>query len=165
MPPKKRIKSSRLKASLPFGLGEIEFEIDDTQQRAAWNLYVELVTRIAVQPLGRNEGLMGEALTSLHALFGTTREILKEAGPEVGAAGNTVGGIAIAVLNQGLRPFLAKWHPLLQSWELQRVSGVSPMEHEDGWAESSRLRDELEVLRQELAQYASALAHIAGVEQ
>jgi len=67
---------------------------------------------------------------------GTTREVLKAAGPDVGASRDSVGGIAIAyggryaiaVLNNGLRPFLAKWHPLLQAWEARRPLGVSPKE-------------------------------------
>jgi hypothetical protein len=117
---KKRIKATKLSLNLPFDLGGIELEPDETQQRAAWKLYIELTTRIAVQPLSLDEGLMREALTSLYSLFGTTRDVLKEAGPEVGAAPDTVGGIAIAVLNRGLRPFLAKWHPRLQDWEAQR---------------------------------------------
>ncbi len=151
--------------SLPFGIGSVEWEVDQKQSRAAWSLYVELVTRIAVEPLKADEGLVREALNSLYSLFGTTREILKEAGPDVGASKNSVGGIAIAVLNKGLRPFLAKWHPLLQAWEAKRPSNLSPKEHEQQWSEEEKLRDELEELRQDLKQYAHALAEIAGVEE
>ena len=162
---KKRVKATKLSLNLPFDLGGIELEPDETQQRAAWKLYVELTTRIAVQPLALDEGLVREALNSLYSLFGTTRDVLKEAGPEVGAAPDTVGGIAIAVLNRGLRPILAKWHPRLQAWEAQRPPNVSPKEHELKWPEEQQLRTELEKLRAELTQYASALADIAGVKE
>ncbi|MCV3217246.1 hypothetical protein OGM63_27680 [Plectonema radiosum NIES-515] len=37
-------------------------------------------------------------MNSLYSLFGTTREVLKAAGPDVGASRDSVGGIAIAVL-------------------------------------------------------------------
>jgi hypothetical protein len=103
-------------------------------------------------------------LNSLYSLFGTTREILKEAGPDVGASRNSVGGIAIAVLNRGLRRFLAKWHPRLQVWEAKRPADVSPKEYEQQWTEEPELRRELEALRQDLSRYALALAEIAGVE-
>lgn len=76
-----------------------------------------------------------------------------------------MGGIAIAVLNNGLRPFLAKWHPLLQAWEARRPVGVSPKEHEQSWSEEPKLRSELEALRGGLEEYAKALAKIAGVEE
>ena len=110
--------------NLPFGIGGVKWGVDETQTRAAWSLYVELVTRIAVEPLQEDQGLVREALNSLYSLFGTTREILKDAGPNVGASINSVGGIAIAVLNLGLRPFLAKWHPLLQVYEAKRPSDI-----------------------------------------
>lgn len=85
----------KVSVSLPFGIGSAEWQADDTERRAAWSLYVELVTRIAVQSLEIDEGLLREALNSLYSLFGTTRQVLKEAGPDVGAAHNSVGGIAI----------------------------------------------------------------------
>ncbi len=158
-------KWKKVSVSLPFGIGSAEWEVDPTERRAAWSLYVELVTRIAVQPLDTNEGLMREALNSLYSLFGTTRAILKEAGPDVGASHDSVGGIAIAVLNYGLRPVLAKWHPLLQTWEAQRPPHLSPKEHERNWSEEPKLRVELELLRRDLEQYADALAVIAGVKE
>jgi hypothetical protein len=158
-------KLTKVSVSLPFGIGSAEWETDPTERKAAWSLYVELVTRIAVQPLESSEGLLREALNSLYSLFGTTREILKQAGPDVGASHDSVGGIAIAVLNNGLRPVLAKWHPLLQTWEAQREPNVSPKEHERNWSEEKQLRAELEALRQDLEQYAHALAIIAGVQE
>ncbi|MDZ7960725.1 MAG: hypothetical protein RMY34_23060 [Aulosira sp. DedQUE10] len=165
MPKHDGAKLKKVAVSLPFGIGSAEWEADPTERRAAWSLYVELVTRIAVQPLESSEGLLREALNSLYSLFGTTREILKQAGPDVGASHDSVGGIAIAVLNNGLRPVLAKWHPILQTWEAQRQSDVSPKDHERKWSEEANLRTELEALRQDLEQYAHALAIIAGVKE
>ncbi len=125
-----RAKLKKVLVSLPFGLGSAEWEADSTQRRAAWALYVELVTRVAVQELANDAGLVREAMNSLYTIFGTTREILREAGPDVGASRESVGGLAIAVLNPGLRPFLTKWHPMLQVWEAQRLEKTSPKEHE-----------------------------------
>ena len=152
-----------ISVSLPFGIGSVKWKVEQTQRKAAWSLYVELVTRIAVEPLEADEGVVREALNSLYSLFGTTREILKEAGANVGASVNSVGGIAIAVLNRGLRPFLSKWHPLLQAWEAKRPSDLSPKEHEQQWSKEAELRKELEKLRKDLNQYANALAVMAGV--
>ena len=156
---------NKVSLGLPFGLGNVEFVRNETQVRAAWSLYVELVTRIAVQTLSQDEGLYREALNSLYSLFATTREILKEAGPSVGASQKSVGGLAIAVLNKGLRPFLAEWHPRLQDWEGQRLSAVSPKVHELNWSEVANFQAELTELRENLIVYAKALAKIAGVEE
>lgn len=164
MPKKDPAILKQVTVSLPFGIGSASWESDPTERKAAWELYIELVTRIAVQPLATEEGLIREGLNSLYSLFGSTREILRKAGPDVGASRESVGGIAIAVLNNGLRPFLSKWHPLLQEWEAIKSSEVSAIAHEKDWSEEPGLRQELENLRKGLEEYADALAEIAGVE-
>lgn len=151
--------------SLPFGIGSASWEADPTERNAAWELYVELVTRVAVQSLHPQEGLVREAMNSLYSLFGSTREVLRKAGPGVGASHDSVGGIAIAVLNNGLRPFLSKWHPLLQEWEEKKPNGTSPQAHEKDWDQEMTVRGELDALRGDLEQYANALAEIAGVTE
>src|SRR3954454_6461879 len=82
MPRRKQFKVS---LNLPFGLGGVEqtWEPNDAERRAAWELYVELATRVATVSLPADAGLQREALTSLYALFGVTREILRRYGPEV----------------------------------------------------------------------------------
>lgn len=160
----KKVKATKLVVSLPFKLGKIELEPDEAQQRAAWELYVELSTRISVQPLAHNEGLLREALSSLYSIFEITREILRKAGPSVAKGKNSLGPVAIEVLNVGLRPFLVKWHPLLQSYEEERSTGISPYDHEASWDNASELRDELNQLREQMIIYVNALAKIAGID-
>ncbi len=158
-------KLAKVSVSLPFGLGSAEWESDPTERRAAWSLYVELVTRIAVEQLSVAEGIDREALSSLHALFGVTREVLTTAGPDVGASRESVGGIAISVLNVGIRPFLTKWHPELEEWESRRSSGVSAREHERAWPRHGAFREELAQLTRDLSLYADALGSVAGVKR
>jgi hypothetical protein len=164
MPKADPAKLKKVSVSLPFGLGSAEWEADPTERRAAWELYIELVTRVAIEPLSEDEGVLREAMASLYSLFATTRGILKAAGPDIGATVDYVGGVAIAVLNRGIRPFLTKWHPRLQAWEACRASNVSAQDHERAWPEKANCRRELEELRKGLEQYARALAAIAGVD-
>lgn len=165
MTKKDRVVAKKLTVSLPFGIGALELETDQAERRAAWELYIELVTRVAVQPLEADQGSLREALDSLYQLFPRTRDILKQAGPDVGAAIDSVGGIAIAVLNQGLRPFMTKWHQKLKDWEVQRAPNVSPRDHENAWAECQAMRGELAQLRADLEQYAKALADVVGIKE
>jgi hypothetical protein len=161
----------KINVGLDLGILSIdgEWQADETQILAAWELYVELVTRIAVQPLGPDDGLVREALTSLHALFGETRRILRARGPGVARAASkgslTLGAIAVDVLNAALRPFLAKWHALLQTHEETRRADVSPREHERTWPAHETFRKELAVLRGRLSAYADLLADAAGVQK
>jgi hypothetical protein len=161
---KNNVKAKKLTVGLPFNLGSLEFENDESQRRAAWSLYVELSTRIAVQPLEEGEGVLREALTSLYNVFGITREILRNAGPEIAKGPKSFGALAIDVLNKGLRPFLVKWHPLLKSYEEKKPANLSTLEHELAWVQSKELRRELNLVREQMVIYVEALAKIAGIE-
>jgi hypothetical protein len=61
------LKSVEVNLSLPFGVGGLRgvWQPDQEEQKAAWEMYVELITRIAVVELGPSEGLLREALSSL----------------------------------------------------------------------------------------------------
>jgi hypothetical protein len=61
------LKAIKIKFSLPW-IGEIggEWEPDESEVKAAWELYVELVTRISVVELKPGQGLLREALGSLY---------------------------------------------------------------------------------------------------
>jgi hypothetical protein len=162
MPKEPPARLKKVSVGLPFGMGQAEWQADDTEIRAAWNLYVELVTRVAVEALDEQNGSLREALNSLYQLFPQTREILRTAGPSIGARMPSIGGLAIAVLNDGLRPFMTKWHPELAHWESQRPATTSPRDHERSFPGARALREDLRVLQIELRRYAEALGRISG---
>jgi len=143
------------------------WEPNDDERKAAWELHVELVTRIAVVPLGTEEGLMREALTSMYSLFATTREILRRYGPDVAEpkpdGQYSFGVLAVAMLNYALRPTLARWHPALEDWEATRPTGRSHGEHERAWDRAQEFRAALDAARDVLAQYARLMADACGV--
>ena len=125
---------------------ELSFQEDDKD--AAWELYVEMLTRIVTQPLPSEAGDEKTALDSVYSLFSTTREILRRRGR------GTIqfSKVAIPVLNQVVRPFTAKWH---------RESLIGAFSDEIKQAE---FRHELRFLQGDLRNYNRMLADIAGVE-
>lgn len=68
--------------------------------------FVELLTRITMQPLSDEDGVEQTALDSIHALFEITRQTLKTHGRSC----IEFTRIAVIVLNQVVRSFTAKWH-------------------------------------------------------
>ena len=125
---------------------DISFQPDDKD--AAWELYIEMLTRIVTQELPREAGDEKTALDSVYSLFPTTREILRRRGRGT----LQFSKVAIPVLNQVVRPFTAKWH---------RVSLAGEF---DDTAKSQEFRRELAELQFELREYNRMLAEIAGVE-
>jgi hypothetical protein len=160
--------SKLVKVAVKLPWVEGTWEADRSQQLAAWEMYVELVTRISVQPLGDDDGLLREAFNSLYALFGETRRVLREHGPGVAIPEKrgrlSFGAIAVDILNRALRPFLAKWHPLLKAHEAaSRPPETSDRAHERAWSENANVRRELKALQATLTVYADLLAEACGI--
>ena len=88
-----RFHLEKVRLSPLIGMVEITFTAHDKD--AAWELYVEMLTRIVTQPLPYNVGDDRTALDSVYALFPITREILRTHG-----RGTTqFSKVAIPVLN------------------------------------------------------------------
>ncbi|MGW3412430.1 hypothetical protein [Streptomyces sp. NBC_00243] len=140
---------------------------NDAERRAAWDLYVELITRVTIVPIGQDEGLLREALTSIYSVFTSARDILKRYGPEVAEPKKNgqynFAFLAIAILNYELRPILSRWHPQLEEWEAMRGVTVSRREHEAAWSQNTELRQELSRMRQAVMLYANTLGTACGV--
>ncbi len=135
-----------LKINLKFL--EMNWEPSTADQDAAWELYVEMLTRIATQHLLPAHGDEQTALESIHKLFDITRGILRTSGREC----MNFSKVAVVVLNQVVRPFSAKWH--------KEVLAKAFYDK----AKCDEFREELASLQKELRKYTTALADIAGVE-
>lgn len=155
---KSKVKATKLVVGLPFNLGSLEIEPDEVERNAAWELYVELVTRVTTQVIDPGEGVRRESLKSLHYIFDITRQILKKSGPSVAQGPNSFGAIAIEVLNKGIRPFLTEWHPKLLAYEDMKVR-----EYQYVWEYADTFDLELSNLQEQIMVYINVLAKIAGV--
>lgn len=126
---------------------EMEWKPADADKDAAWELYVELLTRVTTQALDPKQGTEESALSSIHSIFMTTREVLKHHGRGCVAFSK----VAVVILNQVIRPFTAKWHPFFEQKTLDAAA-------------IKEFRDELAALQRNLIAYTHMLADIAGVE-
>ena len=126
----------------------LEIDFNENDRDAAWELYIEMLTRIVTQPLPAGSGDERAALDSVYSLFPTTRAILRRQGRNA----LQFSKVAIPVLNQVVRPFTAKWHG-------ESLAGAF-----DDPARRAQFRAELELLQEDLRNYNRLLANIAGVE-
>jgi hypothetical protein len=135
-----------LKIKTPFL--EMEWNPQTADKNAAWDLYIELLTRITTRSLPNDVGDEKTALDSVYSLFPTTRGIIRQYGRDC----IEFTKVAIVVLNQIVRPFTAKWHP----FSLAGTLSADP--------QRTQFRTELSALQSKLITYARMLADIAGVE-
>jgi hypothetical protein len=135
-----------LKITTPFA--EAVWQPLEADSDAAWELYIELLTRVTTQQLALKDGDEQTALDSIYSLFPLTRSIIKQYGRDC----FEFTKLAIIVLNQVIRPFTAKWH---------RIAIQGGFENE---AVCLEFREELAILQSFIQAYTQALADMAGVE-
>ena len=106
-----------VKVELPV-VGKLEMALTPAERGFLWRFFVELTTRVATQNLAAQEGILREALTSLHGLYSVARGELASAPPAaLPFTDISARAYVIDILNRELRPFLSRWHPLLSAWE------------------------------------------------
>lgn len=130
------------------GFLEMEWVPRDEDKTASWELYVELLTRVATQRLVPAQGTEKAALASIYQVFPLTREIIRRNGRHC----VNFARIAVVVLNQMVRPFTTKWHVPLE--------GSDPLTP----TQAAAFRVELLHLQTALRKYTRLLADMAGVE-
>ena len=88
-----------------------------SDREAAWEIFVEIDTRIITQPL--ENGIDKAALNSLYRLFELHREISKRHGLRC----KRYYDLMTSILNDDIRPFTSKWH---QRFEAKTNDNVIP---------------------------------------
>ena len=143
------LKSFQLeKVRLGPAWANVEISFNQSDQDAAWELYVEMLLRVVTQPIPSEGGDESTALNCIYALFPATREILRRRG----RSAISFSKVAIPVLNQVVRPFTTKWHR-------QSLTGAL-----SDTVNSNEFRRELDTLQRDMRNYNRLLAQIAGVE-
>lgn len=142
----KKWDMTSLKIKPPFL--EMEWKPKNEDKDAAWDLYIELLTRITTQPLPADSGNEKAALESIYSMFSLTRNVIKGNGRNC----MEFTKIAIIVLNQKIRPFTSKWHKLSEQNAFSDTR------------KCKEFRKELSVLQNDLQIYTQMLADMAGVE-
>lgn len=142
-------------------LGSATFRMTDCHREVGWKVFVEAVTRVAVQDLGRQDGLLREALESLQTFFTLARNELKTLAPTLSTgkkSSATVEMYVLMMLNQGLRPFLSRWHPRLKQWEMQELPEAS-------WPLAALCRQDLLATQTRMLTFTRGLGRILRVPQ
>ena len=142
----KKWQLESLKITTPFA--QAVWHPLEADSDAAWELYIELLTRITTQRLAPEDGDEKTALDSIYSLLPLTRSIIKHYGRDC----LEFTKLAIIVLNQVIRPFTAKWH---------RIANEGGFENE---AICLEFREDLADLQIFIQGYTQALADMAGVE-
>lgn len=127
------------KGSFSINLGFVSLggELDDTDRQCAWELYCELVSRVAltgkINASGEDDFIgevYAESLQSVYEFFKEARAIMRRypVGSIRGARTDHLGFFVASMLEVVLRPFLEKWQASYRHWWSRQDDKISPFE-------------------------------------
>ncbi len=142
-------------------------ERDRETARLAQEAYVELITRKAAIEFEEDNDVLTEVYDSWYALFGEVRRLARQLDAD-DIAGNAdlrqLHDLLVAVLNEGLRPHLTRWHARFQRWYLAEADahpGASPQEVQRAYPDYDELVASLREANQLLIGLAGELKKLA----
>jgi len=111
--------------TIDFGVVKLSGKLSEQDRQCAWQLYTEMVTRVAVSGKRRDDSctdfsgeIMAESLESLHAFFREARNIMKSfpVGKLKEKNQRHLGIFIHDLLADVIRPFLEEWQADFRSW-------------------------------------------------
>ncbi len=111
--------------SINLGLVKLDGRLTDDDRQCAWELYAEIITRVAVvgkwsdKEAASFEGeIYAESFTSLYRFFQEARSIMRKfpVGRIEKPTKDHLGVMIQRILTDALRPFLEKWQGNYRSW-------------------------------------------------
>ncbi|HIF50485.1 MAG TPA: hypothetical protein EYQ42_02960 [Thiotrichaceae bacterium] len=143
--------------SINLGIVSLEAELADEDRQCAWELYTELITRVAVigkiydDECTNFEGeLYIESLDSLFNFFQEARKIMRSfpAGQIKNKNINHLGMIINSAFITVLRPFLEKWQIQYRHWwDNESDESLMPLERQKQFPELKEFLDDWSDLR------------------
>lgn len=127
---------------LDLKLVKLGARLAEEDRQCAWELYTELVTRVAVvgKTSDRNAGnfdgeVLSESLDSLYKFFQEARGIMRRFPVgRIGKKKNHLGIVVHGMMKDVLRPFLEKWHADFRHWwEYESNKKLSPLERQKSY--------------------------------
>lgn len=116
--------------SINFGIVKLGGKLSEKDRQCAWELYTEIVTRVAVSGKRRDETsedfsgeVIAESLASLHTFFNEARMIMRQfpVGQLKEKDQSHLGILIHDLLADVLRPFLEKWQADFRAWWEQQT--------------------------------------------
>ncbi len=153
--------------SLPSG--SLEFKAQREDRRIAWEIFVQIRTRIAAVDFRENEDSLLHINKSLYELFSFIRDKILSL-PLKTVTRDKNGNLVefyLAILNDGIRPFLTKWHISVSHFhEKMKDSGKSAIEIDKEFLEKNpSILGDVKSLNQRMKKFASVLHRIAKGEE
>lgn len=111
------ISTKDITVAAPGGLS-FSLSVSKSDRQTAWKIYTQLNTRIAATDFDPKFDSLYLTHKSLYTLFGVVRDALAEIPLEriQREDAEQIVNFYTSILNEGIRPYLSKWHIPLSQW-------------------------------------------------
>jgi hypothetical protein len=148
------------------GIGSIELKPSVEDLQVAHRIWTELVTRKAAIPIDPDHDVIHEVYDSWYALFGKLRALVGDipaSQQRRNESTRELVRIAVAVLNDGLRPHLTRWQARYRNWYAQQaelLTSAAPQDVQRLFPEYDSLIADMRSVNAQLIQYAGQLQKV-----
>ena len=156
-------------AAIGIGNSKVIIKPNRQDMQIAYKLWVELSTRKIGLAIDLEHDVISEVYDSWYEFFQLTRELIKDIPiSKIRKDKDTkeLVRVAIAVLNEGVRPHLTKWQSRFRRWyntEIERgeYTDLSPQEIQKKYPQYEQLAKELMEVNRKLIEYKRILSQLA----
>lgn len=149
--------------SISAGPLNATFKPTDEERDAAWQIMVDLGTSVATQPFLEDSGHLRDVMTSLHRIFNSIKQALKDLRPSKFDSDMNFASVCMSLLTGCLGPFLARWHEPLADFEVSRGEKSSERVHELQWPFRGECIADLNELQNTMLAFTQLLSGLSGV--
>lgn len=160
--------------SVNLGLLKLDGNLTDDDRQCAWELYAELITRVAVvgkwsdtEAKNFDGEIYAESLTSLYRFFQEARSIMRKfpVGKIKAPQQDHLGVMIQRILTDVLRPFLEKWQGNYRSWWEQEIrTGRNPFQLQQEFKERNQMLKEWQDVRLAMREAAHVICEAYKLE-
>ncbi len=155
-------------AELGIGTHTIKIRPNYEDLQIAYKLWVEVSTRKIGLEIDFEHDVIVEIYNSWYEFFKITRELIKDIPARKIKKNNTTNtliGVAIDVLNIGMRPHLTKWQARFREWyshQLEQAKGsfIEPQELQKNFPKYDELVEDMKKVNLKLVKYRDVLKRI-----
>ena len=154
-----------------IGIGSLKVTLKPNHEdiQIAYKLWVELKTRKIGLPIDFDNDVIVEVYNSWYEFFRITRELIKDIpAQKIRRSESTqrLVGVAIDVLNSGMRPHLTRWQARFRRWykaesEKDENKHVHPQELQARFEQYDSLAKDMKKVNSKLIKYRDKLEEIA----
>jgi len=154
-----------------IGIGNHKIKLKPNQEdvQIAYKLWIEISTRKIGIPIDFENDVIAEVYNSWYEFFKITRELIKSipiSKIRVHDSTKELVDVAVAVLNEGMRPHLTRWQAKYRKWyeaekNLSANLHKSPQDIQRSFTEYKSLTEDMGKVNKKLIKYSEILKTIA----